>query len=201
MLSIGDRVAVCSQSQGSRGSGRALMPASIGSGQGARDVFERFALGGGGPESGDARRNDHQDCADQVADEDTVAGAGIDEAAKKIRADDAADTGPDGVENGNRQRANFEWERLADGEIGGACCGFRRRRRRPRRLSVPTSKQGRRKISIPYQRATGRRRYRSEPASAFVPTYRTAGRAKAVRGNFRLRRGRIYKPILSVGTA
>src|ERR1700722_3861459 len=86
-------------------------------GQRACNRFQRPALGRDGVAPRDASRRDHQPRSEQVARENAVARAGVDQRAKQSRTDDAANSRSHGIEQRNRQRPDLERKGFADGEI------------------------------------------------------------------------------------
>src|SRR5690349_14966698 len=93
---------------------------SLERGDRARDAFERLALGPDPDRQLDDRRADHQRGAEQIAEKDVAAIPSADQSSEQPGRGDAADRRADSVEEGDRERARFQWEALTDRQIGSA---------------------------------------------------------------------------------
>src|SRR5580704_4875953 len=91
--------------------------------EGGCDLLERLALSCDGVTGGDEGGGEHADGSENIAAEDALPRTAFDQLAENKRRGDAPEAGPDGVEDRNGERANFEREGLANREIRRACCG------------------------------------------------------------------------------
>src|SRR6266851_1873226 len=85
-----------------------------------RDAFERLPFGSDADRQLDTGRPDHQPGAEQVAEEHRAALAAADQEAEQPGRRDAADRGPERVEDRDRQGPHLEREAFADRQIGRA---------------------------------------------------------------------------------